>query len=302
MLVNASAAWTRALVGRNQATGTVTTLDLAAGSLVESGQRLYSVDLRPVVVAEGEVPAFRDVAEGMAGPDVAQLQVLLQKLGFDPGDADGKATTRTTQAVKSWQKASGVAVDGVVRRGDVIYVPKLPIRLALAADLATGVQLGGGEPVLDALPDAPEFTLPVTPEQARMAPTDTLVIITAGEKKWEAVVSGRRADPTGAVIVELSGRNGAICGADCGDVPVADSVLLPSQVITVPTVAGSLLPTSALLSSAGGGVVVVTDAGDRMPVEVLGSARGMSVVSGVEPGVRVRVPAAASDQGGAPGA
>lgn len=51
-----------------------------------------------------------------ARPDttVRQAQVLLAKLGYDPGPADGLLGSRTVQAVREYQKAAGLPVDGKV--------------------------------------------------------------------------------------------------------------------------------------------------------------------------------------------
>jgi len=55
----------------------------------------------------------RLLASGARGTDVQSLQHLLGVLGFDPGPADGVYGTRTTAAVKSFQKAKRLLVDGL---------------------------------------------------------------------------------------------------------------------------------------------------------------------------------------------
>jgi len=54
---------------------------------------------------------------GDSGPQVAELQTMLKKAGFDPRSGtppDGKLGEKTLQALKAFQKAQGLSVDGVV--------------------------------------------------------------------------------------------------------------------------------------------------------------------------------------------
>lgn len=88
--LNVTAEWSPERVVSNHAAGTVTSVELASGAEVEPSQPVYTVDLRPVVAAEGDVPAFRDLASGAEGADVVQLQELLQAAGYEVGPADGR--------------------------------------------------------------------------------------------------------------------------------------------------------------------------------------------------------------------
>ena len=50
--------------------------------------------------------------QGDKGDDVKALQTALEAQGFDPGGLDGSYGPRTLAAVKSFQEARGLAVDG----------------------------------------------------------------------------------------------------------------------------------------------------------------------------------------------
>lgn len=52
--------------------------------------------------------------EGSSGEAVRQLQVALSELGHDPGPIDGQFGAQTEAAVKAYQHARGITVDGVV--------------------------------------------------------------------------------------------------------------------------------------------------------------------------------------------
>jgi peptidoglycan hydrolase-like protein with peptidoglycan-binding domain len=57
---------------------------------------------------------------GSSGEAVRELQQALKGLGYDPGGVDGQFGARTEAAVKAFQKARGIPVDGIV--GDVTWV------------------------------------------------------------------------------------------------------------------------------------------------------------------------------------
>ena len=66
---------------------------------------------------DGDVPVWRPtVRRGSTGEDVKYVQQKLIDLGYDlaPYGADGKFGAKTEAAVKAFQKASGIGVDGVV--------------------------------------------------------------------------------------------------------------------------------------------------------------------------------------------
>jgi peptidoglycan hydrolase-like protein with peptidoglycan-binding domain len=57
---------------------------------------------------------------GASGEAVRELQQALKGLGYHPGTVDGHFGARTESAVKAFQKARGIPVDGIV--GDVTWV------------------------------------------------------------------------------------------------------------------------------------------------------------------------------------
>jgi peptidoglycan hydrolase-like protein with peptidoglycan-binding domain len=201
--LNASARWSSMTTMRNAATGTVTTIKLTAGVLTDVGTTLYTVDLRPVVVATGAVPAFRDLRQGDSGADVVQLQRMLNHLGFPAGSEDGKFDSTVASAVSKWQRRIGITPDGAVRRGDVIYVPQLPARLALSSDVAVGTHLAGGEPALQVLGQTPGFKIDLPENQSRLVSVGMTVEIQAGTGQWKAKVAQVVADDKGAKAAQL---------------------------------------------------------------------------------------------------
>ncbi|HEV7721568.1 MAG TPA: L,D-transpeptidase family protein [Iamia sp.] len=66
---------------------------------------------------------------GVEGARTKALQESLDRLGFDPGEADGQFGTKTTQAVWAFQALNGLAQDGVVS-------PQLEAQIAAAPPIA----------------------------------------------------------------------------------------------------------------------------------------------------------------------
>lgn len=293
--LNTVAEWAPVPVGSNLAQGVVTSVSVAPGQEVSAGAVLYSVNLRPVVVAQGDVPAFRALSSGSSGADVSQLQSFLGTLGYYAGTADGRFGNATTRAVKAWQRAMGYPTDGIVSSSDIIYIPSLPTRVSLDTDvIARGASVSGGEEVVRALPAEPAFTVPVTSSQASQMPLGTRVEITSPDgDAWEGfVVSQEPSEDQTAVVVTLEGQDGgSICGEGCELIPVTEESLLRSRIITVETQVGLIVPTAALRSDADGDLSVVDDSGEAHSVEVVTSAKGLALITGVSEGTMVRIPA-----------
>ncbi len=297
--LNAAAEWTATPIGVNRAMGVVTSINVAPGDEISQGGTLYTVNLRPVVIASGSVPSFRDIGLGTHGDDVRQLQQMLTDLGFYRGAIAGEAGGVTEAAIRAWQKSMGVEQTGVVLSGDVVFVPTLPTRLIVEPEIVErGSTLSGGEPTIAALPDSPSFRVPVTDAQAAMMPSGTRVDITSPQgNTWTAYAAEQtRDDTTGTVNIALTApAGGTICGDSCAEIPIAgEPSLLSARIVTVESVAGLVVPSSALVSSADGTLQLIDDEGTRITVTVLGSARGMSVVEGATEGMKVRVPGEAT--------
>jgi peptidoglycan hydrolase-like protein with peptidoglycan-binding domain len=293
--LNSVAAWTPVPIGSNLAAGTVTSVSATSGEEVNAGTSLYTVNLRPVVIAEGDVPAFRELSEGAKGSDVAQLQSLLKNLGFYTAGVDGSFGWGTRKAVQKWQAAVGVDDDGVVQAGDVLFVPHLPTRILVDTSIVVrGNTLSGGEAAVLGIPASPQFTVPVSDAQSGTIPDGTQVEITGpNDEAWIGfVIDRKKQEQSETIDLMLSGKDDApICLETCGGISVTTPTQLSSRVITVETVTGLVVPSAALLSKTDGSVVVIDEGGEEHPVEVLASARGMSAIQGVEAGLRVRLPA-----------
>lgn len=79
----------------------VTAAPLATGATVDAGDVVLELSGRPVIVLPGEFPFYRDLAPGLSGPDVAQLQQALGDVGHHiDSDETGFFGASTSEAVR----------------------------------------------------------------------------------------------------------------------------------------------------------------------------------------------------------
>jgi peptidoglycan hydrolase-like protein with peptidoglycan-binding domain len=281
--------------------GVVTSLP-APGTVLAPGDALYTVDTRPVVLLAGVMPAWRTFQVGMTdGEDVAQLERNLVDLGWLGGTPDGRYTTETATAVRSWQRALGVARTGVVERSAIMFADQ-PLRVAalsarLGADVTPGVELyttSGTDKVVDVDLDLADQQLAV--------PGATVTVVLPDGTELAATVAGvgeaveRPAADGGAgrtvvpVNVGLADQAAAAAFAQA-DVTVRFASTLGQDLLTVPVEA-----LVAIDSSTFGVEVPDPERAGRttvVPVTVGAFASGRVAISGegIEAGLHVVVPA-----------
>lgn len=102
--------------------GTLTRLP-RTGARVGRGEALYEVDDEPVSLLYGDVPAYRPLAPGTEGTDVAQLERNLNALGYSGFTVDEEYSDATAAAVRDWQEDLGAGATGLVEPGQVVFAP-----------------------------------------------------------------------------------------------------------------------------------------------------------------------------------
>ncbi len=284
----------------NTLTGVVTWVSGEATFSV--GDRLYEVAGTPVRVVEGQVPFYRDLAQGVSGADVGQLRDALVELGYlsDPGTVFDNPTRI---AVRAWQSDLGVERSGQVLLGELVAAPDLPAALILDEEaLGLSRMLLGGERLVFATDGDPGFTLVLSEQQARLVPDDAHISMDHQGRTWSARISGSRPTELGEVALDLTAPDGGpVCALECdlmAEGAGADMTLI-ARVTVVPPVTGPAVPVAAITTHPDGTTsVTVTDPnGSRLqrPVSVLGSQDGIAVVDGLEVGELVQA-LAATDQ------
>lgn len=288
----ATAQWPVARSTVSPATGTVTSVELPQDGLIASGAVLYTVDMRPVVVIDGTVPAYRDLSAGMTGEDVRELQQFLVDQRGAALSADGRFGSATVKAVRAWQRELGITVDGVVRLGDLLVMPDLPRPMVAAESLALGAVVNRGDPAIKVLATAPVFTLQVSPLQRTSVPEEAELIVHSPAGDARGVVTSADDLGDGTVLLELAASDGgSLCGGDCGWVPLGGPVNVSVEFLVVPFEQGPVIPVAAITTHPDGSTWVEVIGRGAQEITVVTSSGGLAVVSGVRAGEEVSIPA-----------
>ena len=272
------------------------------GAVVRQGQALYWLDGKPVTLMYGETPAWRRLdASSEDGKDIRQLEWNLVALGYDPDrdvEIDGEWDWATTAAVKRWQEDAGLAEDGAVDLGEVVFLPG-PRRVG-ALEVTLGAAVQPGVEVMDTSSTTRVVTLELDAERQDLVSEGEKVrvqlpggrtvegrIVEVGKvAESETDAQGNESEPTIDVEIRLTGPARGT-GLDQAPVDVEIAKETRRNVLTVPV--------SALVALPGGGyaVEVVSGGGTRLVrVEPGLSADGLVEVSGkgLREGMRVVVP------------
>lgn len=293
----AQARWDAVPAATAGLSGTVTSVGVEQGAALAAGQGsiLYTIDLVPVVVFAGAVPAFRDLEVGVSGADVGQLQEGLAALGFASGPADGRFDSAVASAVRAWQSSLGLESSGRVVDGQVRFISTLPATVVLADGITVGRELSGAEDAILVLPTAPDFSIPLSPDQRNLVPLDAAVAISHPGGEWPAMilrVTELSEDGQPVLRLHLGAVDGAaVCAQDCDLVAVRGITDFPARIIVVPTTTGPLVPAAAVQTDALGATSVVLADGGTRAVTILAQAQGRAVVDGVEVGEQIQLPA-----------
>ncbi|NHI19445.1 peptidoglycan-binding domain-containing protein [Phycicoccus endophyticus] len=303
--LNAEARWTGGGLVANVATGTVTKVRVTGSGEVQAGDAVYDVDLEPVWVAQGSVPAFRTLGQGARGDDVRQLQALLKSLGLMDTAPDGRFGPGTARGVERWQREHGERPTGEVPLGRLLFVPELPAKVALQGFHVGSVVSPGSSPAapddatvtlegvgIKVLPAAPTFTITLPESQAALVRTGMSVQISKSEYTWDAEITEIGDFGTdGAAIARLGPTKGSssICERDCSSIPPGGEAALAARIELIPMTAGVVVPTTALVVGTDGSAAVLAEDGTRMPVTVVASSGGRAVVEGVAVGQKIRI-------------
>jgi hypothetical protein len=307
----------------NQAQGTITELP-RAGQEVRQGQVLYQVSGSPVVLLYGPVPAYRDLAEGMTGPDVAELNADLVQLRYvtaaqlGPRSGWNYFSAETAYALELLQAHLGVTQTGTLGLGQAVFLPSAALITGLGSGTVAGGTATPGSVVLTASSTTPMVTIALDPAQQTEVTDGEQVSITLPDgAATPGVVSQVAAVATASGSSSLGGPGSSDNPGGSGSgnsATIAVQVTLsdpkaagrlnqaPVQVtITTGSVASALVvPVDALLAQASGGyaVEVIGAAGHHRLVPVsLGmfdDAAGLVQVTGtgLAAGQQVVVPAA----------
>lgn len=87
--------------------GRLTSLDLEEGDMVDASTVLFALDGRPSVAVNGDFSFYRELDVGAQGPDVEQLETILESSGYEVGIVDQFYTEETRNGLAHWQDDFG---------------------------------------------------------------------------------------------------------------------------------------------------------------------------------------------------
>lgn len=164
----------------------VTNMPARLGARVWPGHVIAEIDGRPIVLLRGALPAYRDLHDGDCGPDVAQLQTALNRLGYLDDDPSGSFGLGTADALDLLYEHVGYSAPTwrpptrkhVKSSPPTPYLPMrevsyIPAASALVVSVAarTGSQVAAGQVVLRLAVGKPYVTSVLSAQQATRTST-----------------------------------------------------------------------------------------------------------------------------------
>jgi hypothetical protein len=150
--------------GGASSSGTYTSLP-TAGVVVRQGQALYAVSGTPVVLLYGSTPAYRNLAVGDVGADVAELNSDLVALGCIMASQLGAQSgwdnysSETAAGVAQLQARLGVAPTGSLDLGAAVFLPSAIEVTGYGSGVVLGGPAGAGQVMLTATSTTPQVTI-----------------------------------------------------------------------------------------------------------------------------------------------
>jgi multidrug efflux pump subunit AcrA (membrane-fusion protein) len=83
--------------------GKVSQISVEDGDTVEAGDGVFALDGRTAVAVPGDFSFYRQLTVGSVGPDVQQLEAILNDNGYAISDVDTLFTEQTRSALAKWQ-------------------------------------------------------------------------------------------------------------------------------------------------------------------------------------------------------
>jgi peptidoglycan hydrolase-like protein with peptidoglycan-binding domain len=214
------------------ASGVLTSVGIAPGSVVQTGTLVGTVNDAHVIAYASPTPLWRDLGRGVAGPDVAIAQSLMASLGYYSGPADGKVGLGTEKAFKAFNAAHGYGTgNGLLTLGSLVWVGPVPVTVASVA-VAAGDAVTPGSDLFTATSGAADIKV----TESASVPRDQPVSLVVGDTVTPYVVgSGRITDP--AAVAAITATLGALTegtGTIRLDTPVVVGTMPSSAVVSDP--------------------------------------------------------------------
>lgn len=261
--------------------GRVTAVSVASGSHIEANQPLLSVDGRPMIAVAGSQPFWRSLSQGDTGPDVLELERLLEEAGYSPGIVDGSFTVSTRAGLEAWQEAFGFPADGVFQPADMVP-GEWPSRAGPVA-VSVGDFVAPGQQLVTLTDDGLSITVALAPTQR--------VRVAAG-LPVNLELTGNRTAGRGTLGDPREVAPSALPGADQtttyeapvvieGDFTAIDGAQVQATIILAEVPDAIVVPLAAIVMDGSGSPAV--------QVQVAGGVQLVPVTTGLSEGAFVEV-------------
>jgi hypothetical protein len=155
----------------------------SVGQIIRQGQTIYQVSGSPVVLLYGNVPAYRDLSEGMTGADVTELNTDLVTLSYATTAALGPRSGwdyfsgETAYALGVLQAHLGLTQTGTLPLGQAVFLPSAIQVTGLGTGAVPGGTATSGATVLTASSLTPVVTMNLDASmQTEVADGDTVSV------------------------------------------------------------------------------------------------------------------------------
>jgi hypothetical protein len=305
--------------------GTFTWLP-AVGQTIRQGQAIYQVSGTPVVLLYGNVPAYRDLSEGMTGADVTELNTGLVKLGYATASALGPRSGwdyfsgETAYALGLLQARLRLTQTGTLPLGQAVFLPGAIQVTGLGTGAVPGGSATAGATVLTGSSLTPVVTMDLDASLQTEVAVGNKVSVTLPDGSVtpgviSSVSTATSSSSSSSSSSSANGSNSGNSGPSSGGSGSSAATITVVVSLTDPKAAGSLtqvpvqvtitagsvgsvliVPVDALLAQPGGGYAVeVTGPGGHHLVKVTpglfdDAAGTVQVTGNLAPGQRVVVP------------
>lgn len=305
--------------------GTFTWLP-AVGQTIRQGQAIYQVSGTPVVLLYGNVPAYRDLSEGMTGADVTELNTGLVKLGYATASALGPRpgwdyfSGETAYALGLLQAHLGLTQTGTLPLGQAVFLPGAIQVTGLGTGAVPGGSAAAGATVLTGSSLTPVVTMDLDASMQTEVAVGNKVSVTLPDGSVttgviSSVSTATSSSSSSSSSSSANGSNSGSSGPGSGSSGSSAATITVVVSLTDPKAAGNLtqvpvqvtittgsvsnvliVPVDALLAQPGGGYAVeVTGTGGHHLVKVTpglfdDAAGTVQVTGNLTPGQRVVVP------------
>jgi hypothetical protein len=294
----------------------------SAGQTIRQGQMIYQVSGSPVVLLYGNVPAYRDLSQGMTGADVRQLNADLVTLGYATATALGPRSgwdyfsSETAYALGLLQSHLGLTVTGTLPLGQAVFLPSAIQVTGLGPAAVPGAQAAAGAVVLTGSSLTPVVTVDLDAAmQTEVAVGNQVSVALPSGAVTPGVISQITTAAAASSASSASSSSSSANGQGSGSSGSGTATITVLVSLTDPAAAGNLnqapvevtittgsvsnvliVPVDALLAQPGGGyaVEVTGPHGHHLVAVTPGlfddAAGTVQVTGNLTPGQRVVVP------------